>query len=105
MGAEMSLLPLGTALIVHAIAAPIYFTIISLAYFTNFRHTTPLQTVSIFVGFVVLVGFIVVAPLIKKSMDRFTRSISTWIPSAMMYISTYFTGLFVQQQKGMISQP
>jgi hypothetical protein len=104
MGVGMSLLPLGTALIVHAIAAPIYFTIISLVYFTKFRHTTPLQTASIFVGFVVLVDFFVVALLINKSMDMFTSLIGTWIPFALIFLSTYLTGLFVQQRKGIIRQ-
>lgn len=104
MGVGMSFLPLGTALIVHAIAAPLFFTIISLVYFTKFHYTTPLQTASIFVGFVVLVDFFVVALLINKSMDMFTSPIGTWIPFALMFLSTYLTGLFIQQRKGIISQ-
>ncbi|MGD0613766.1 MAG: hypothetical protein ABSB41_19900 [Anaerolineales bacterium] len=104
MGVGMSFLPLGTALIVHAIAAPLFFTIISLVYFTKFHYTTPLQTASIFVGFVVLVDFFVVALLINKSMDMFTSPIGTWIPFALIFLSTYLTGIFIQQRKGFISQ-
>ena len=98
MGIGMALLPIGTALIVHAIAAPIFFTILSLIYFTRFNYTTPLRTASVFVAFVILVDFFVVALLINKSLDMFTSLIGTWIPFALIFASTYLTGLFVQQQ-------
>ena len=98
MGIGMALLPIGTALIVHAIAAPIFFTILSLIYFTRFNYTTPLRTASVFVAFVILVDFFVVALLINKSLDMFTSLIGTWIPFTLIFASTYLTGLFVQQQ-------
>jgi hypothetical protein len=98
MGAGMSFLPLGTALIVHAIAAPIFFTIISLIYFNKFHYTTPVLTASIFVGFVILVDFFVVALLINKSLDMFASPIGTWIPFALIFLSTCLTGLFIQNR-------
>ena len=98
MGIGMALLPVGTALIVHAIAAPIFFTILSLIYFTRFNYTTPLQTASVFVVFVILVDFFVVALLINKSLDMFTSLLGTWIPFALIFASTYLTGLFVQRR-------
>ena len=48
MGVGMATLTLQNALIVHAIGAPIYFTIISWVYFKNYHHTSPLNTGLIF---------------------------------------------------------
>ena len=96
MGIGMALLPVGTALIVHAIAAPIFFTILSLIYFTRFNYTTPLRTASVFVAFVILVDFFVVALLINKSLDMFTSLIGTWIPFTLIFTSTYLTGFLIR---------
>jgi hypothetical protein len=100
MGIGMAVWPLNTALSVHAVAAPVFFTIISLVYFTKFNFTAPLQTASIFTGFVIVVDFFVVALLINKSLDMFTSLIGTWIPFALIFTATYLTGLVVRRKAG-----
>jgi hypothetical protein len=82
-----------SALIVHAIAAPIIFTLISLVYFNKFNYTQPLQTALIFVSFVIVMDFFVVALLVEKSLEMFASPIGTWIPFALIFTSTYVTGL------------
>ena len=82
------------ALIIHAIGAPVFFTIVSLIYFTKFNYTTPLQTAILFVGFVISVDFFLVALLINKSLEMFASLLGTWIPFALIFTSTYLTGLF-----------
>lgn len=89
---------LQTALIAHAVGAPIIFGIISLVYFKRFNYTTPLQTALIFVGFVITFDFFVVALLINNSLEMFTSLLGTWIPFALIFISTYLVGLLVGQQ-------
>ncbi len=89
----MATMSLESALIVHAIGAPIFFAIISLIYFNNFNYTTPLQTALIFVSFVIVVDFFVVALMINKSLDMFASLLGTWIPFALIFTSTYVTGL------------
>jgi len=81
------------ALIVHAIGAPISFTTISLFYFNKFNYTTPLQTALIFVSFVIVVDFFVVALIINRSLEMFASLLGTWIPFALIFTSTYVTGL------------
>ena len=93
MGIGMAITSLENTLIVHAIAAPIFFTIVSLVYFSNFNYTTPLQTALIFTGFVITVDFFVVALLINKSLEMFTSLLGTWIPFALIFAATYITGL------------
>jgi hypothetical protein len=100
MGIGMSLTSLNNALIIHAIAAPVFFAGISLIYFRKFNYTTPLQTAFIFIAFVVAMDFFVVAMLINRSFEMFTSLLGTWIPFTLIFISTYLTGLFVIQKRG-----
>ena len=80
------------ALIIHALAAPIIFAVVSSYYFKKYDFTTPLETAALFVAFVVLLDFVVVALLINKSLAIFGNVLGTWIPFVLIFISTYYTG-------------
>jgi len=95
MGIGMATMTLEKTLIVHAIGAPIFFAVVSLIYFRKFNYTTPLQTAMIFVGFVIAVDFFVVALLINRSLEMFVSLLGTWIPFALIFASTYLTGVSV----------
>ncbi len=98
MGLGMALWPLDVALIVHAIAAPIFFAGVSWVYFKKFNYTAPLVTAIFFTAFVIIVDFFVVALLINRSLEMFTSLIGTWIPLLLIFASTYVTGLWVTRQ-------
>lgn len=95
MGIGMKYISLNRTLIIHAIAAPIIFTGLSLIYFKFFNFTSPLVTATIFVVFVILMDFFVVALLINKSLDMFKSIIGTWIPFILIFLATYLTGLYL----------
>jgi hypothetical protein len=95
MGIGMAVTTLQAALIIHAIGAPIYFTVVSYVYFTRFNHTRPLQTALAFVGFAMAVDILVVALLINKSLAMFGSLLGTWIPFALIFVSSLATGLAV----------
>lgn len=95
MGIGMATMTLKKTLIVHAIGSPIFFAVISLNFFRKFNYTTPLQTAMIFVDFVIAVDFFVVALLINRSLEMFVSLIGTWIPFALIFASTYLTGISV----------
>jgi hypothetical protein len=97
MGIGMAVTTLKNALIVHAIAAPIFFTVISWVYFRKFNYTSPLQTATIFIAFVIAMDFFVVAMLINRSFDMFTSLLGTWIPFTLIFTSTLVTGRFTRQ--------
>jgi hypothetical protein len=99
MGIGMAFTSLKDTLVVHAIAAPVYFAIVSSVYFKNFNYTTPVATALIFVGFVAIVDFFVVALLINKSLEMFYSFLGTWIPFALIFLSTYCTGLIFVEKK------
>lgn len=98
IGIGMSVTSPQTALIAHAIGAPLYFFSVSLVYFTRFNYTAPLQTALLFVGFVAVVDFFVVALVILGSLDMFASLLGTWIPFALIFTSTWLTGLLVTRR-------
>ena len=98
MGIGMAITSEGNALIIHAVAAPIVFAVLSFIYFTKFNYTTPLQTAAILVAFVIAVDVIVVALLILNSFEMFTSLLGTWIPFALILLATYLVGVYVQER-------
>jgi hypothetical protein len=100
MGIGMAVAPLQTALIIHAIAAPVIFAVISWIYFTRFGFTPPLQAAAAFVAVVVFMDTSVVALLVQRSFEMFGSFIGTWLPFLLIFVSAYLTGLFVHSKKG-----
>ncbi|UCG24643.1 MAG: hypothetical protein JSW55_01170 [Chloroflexota bacterium] len=99
MGISMATTTVENALIVHAVAAPIIFTAVSLVYFNRFNYTTPLRTGLIFVGFVILMDFFVVSLLVLGNFEMFASLLGTWIPFSLILASTYLTGTIVLRNK------
>ena len=91
----MSFMTMETTLIIHAIGAPIIFSLISLLYFRRLRYTSPLHTAIVFVAIVILTDFFLVALVINKSFEMFQSPLGTWIPFALIFLSTYLTGVIV----------
>ena len=94
MGIGMAVTSVDNTLVIHAIGAPIFFAGVSLVYFRRFNYTTPLQTATIFIAFVILMDFFVVATLILRNYEMFASLLGTWIPFALIFVSTYLTGLW-----------
>jgi hypothetical protein len=88
---------LQATLITHAIGAPIIFAVVSWIYFRKFNYTTPLKTAIVFVTFVIFVDFFVVALLIERSFEMFLSWLGTWLPWALLFTSTYVTGLYMRK--------
>jgi hypothetical protein len=85
-------------LIAHAIGVPIIFAIIAWMYFRAFNYTTPLQTALVFLVFAILMDFFVIALLVQKSFAMFASVLGTWIPFALIFASTYVTGLYTTRR-------
>jgi hypothetical protein len=84
----MSFMSIDKTLIVHAIGAPVIFSLITLLYFRKFRFTSPLLTAALFILIVILMDFFLVALVINKSMEMFQSLLGTWIPFALIFLST-----------------
>lgn len=82
------------ALIVHTVAVPIIFGLVSFFYFKKFRYTSPLQTAVVFVSFVIVLDILIVALVIERSFEMFTSILGTWLPFLLIFGSTYLTGSY-----------
>ena len=92
VGIGRQLLPMQATLVVHAIGAPVGFAAISLFYFRRFGFTSPWQTAIAFLGIVIALDLFLVAPVIEKNYAMFTSPLGTWIPFALIFAATYFSG-------------
>lgn len=99
IGIGRAITTMETTLIVHAILAPIFFAGVSLVYFRRFNYTPPLQTAIIFTAFIIGMDFFVVAILINRSLEMFTSLLGTWIPFGLIFVSTWLTGLLIENQR------
>jgi len=86
-------------LIIHAIFTPVFFCLVSLVYFTRFTYTSPFVTALTFVSFVIFIDFFLVALVINQSLEMFASLIGTWIPFALIFVSTYLTGWVVTHRE------
>lgn len=94
----MSIWSMDTTLTIHAIGAPIIAGVVSLVYFKKFNYTSPLLTAVLFVGFVILVDFFLVAMIINKSFEMFQSFIGTWLPFILIFCATYVIGRLVGKE-------
>lgn len=94
----MAVMDLQTTLILHAIGAPIIFSLISLFYFSKLNYTSPIRTATAFFFIVIIMDFFIVALLINRSFEMFLSPLGTWIPFAFIFLSTYLTGLWIKRQ-------
>jgi hypothetical protein len=90
----MSLTSIGTALLAHAIVAPVAFALLSYLYYSRFNFTGPLITATAFLGIVVLMDSTLVAGVINRSYAMFASPIGTWIPMASIFLSSYLVGVW-----------
>lgn len=94
----MSVMSIEKTLIIHAIGAPVIFSLTSLWYFRRFRFTSPLLTAVLFLLIVVVMDFFLVAFVINKSLEMFQNLLGTWIPFVLIFLSTYLTGLITMKK-------
>jgi hypothetical protein len=95
IGIGMAVTTTTTALVVHALLAPVVFAGVSLRYFSQFAYPNPLFTAVAFTGVVVALDFLVVALAILRSLDMFASPLGTWIPFASIFAVTWLTGAWV----------
>jgi hypothetical protein len=94
----MQLTTIETALIIHAIGAPIIFGFVSLSYFKNYNFTTPVMTGLIFVGFVIFMDLFLVAMIVMRSYEMFASLLGTWIPFTLIITSTFVVGTLINRK-------
>jgi hypothetical protein len=87
-------LSIHTTLFIHAIGAPLGFALISRFYHRRFAYTSPGQTAVAFLAVVVSLDLFLVVPVFEKNYAMFSSLLGTWLPFALIFAATYFTGRF-----------
>lgn len=97
MGIGMAVTSEKNTLIAHAIGVPIITAAVSFIYFKRFNYTSPLETAVIFLSFVIFMDIFVVSLMIMRNFEMFFSVLGTWIPFALIFVSTYLTGRYVRK--------
>jgi hypothetical protein len=92
MGIGLATTTENTAVIIHLIGAPLIFALVSLIYFRKYNFTNPLATAAAFLAFVICMDIFVVALMINQSFEMFKNPLGTWLPFALLFLSTFTTG-------------
>ena len=92
MGIGMKMLSLQNALLLHLFAAPLIFALVSLSYHRKAPSSRPVLVAAGFTAVVMAMDFFLVAWIIQKSFAMFGSFMGTWMPFAMIFISTWTTG-------------
>lgn len=95
VGGLLAVVSQTAALVLHAIAAPMVFAAVGRRYFGRRGACAPLPTALAFTGIVALLDLAVVGGLIQHSLRIFTSVVGTWLPFALIFLSTWLTGVVV----------
>lgn len=100
MAAGRAVLGLKTALIVHAVAAPVWAGLISWNYFKKYHYTRAFPTAIIFLAFAAAMDAGLVAPVFEKSYAMFRSVVGIWLPFGLIFLATYLVGLAIGRTHG-----
>jgi hypothetical protein len=92
MGALLYAAGTNTALVVHAIAAPVFFAALAWNYFRARGARDPLPTAFGWTALVILLDLVVVAAGIQRSLSMFTSFAGTWLPFTLIFLVTWGFG-------------
>jgi menaquinone-dependent protoporphyrinogen oxidase len=92
MGVVLHVMPVGAALAVHALLAPLFFVAIAIHYFRARGARDPLPTALTFVGVVVVLDLVVVAGTVQHSLAMFASFVGLWLPLVLTFLATLATG-------------
>lgn len=92
MAVGPALTSMQNTLIIHALAAPLIFGVLSFLYHKKFNYTSPFVTAVIFTLFVIFVDVLLVAAVILKDFAMFKSFIGTWLPFLLIFLASWVVG-------------
>ena len=95
MGGLLAIAPMWLALTLHAIAAPVVFAPLSYLYFRAPGAREPLETALAFTVVIAILDAVLIAGFAMRSVEMFLSVAGTWLPFALIFLSTWATGEIV----------
>jgi hypothetical protein len=101
MGGLPPLIGMEAALVVHVVAGPLGFALLAVLYQRRFGRYLPVTVAATFLGFVLAMDFFFVALLILGSLSMFRSPLGTWIPFALIFLTSWGAGAWARQRRGL----
>ncbi len=92
MGALLATVSEQSAIIGHAIGAPIIFAVVTAHLFLRSGGRRPILVAGTFTAIVIALDALIVAWLIQRSFAMFSSALGTWVPFALNFVSVFVTG-------------
>ena len=92
MGIGVGVTTLDNALTIHAVAAPLIFGALAATYFGAYPEASVYWTATAWLGTIIFLDVIFVAALVERSLAMFQSPLGTWIPFALIFVSTVTVG-------------
>jgi hypothetical protein len=105
VGIGRELLSTQTALIVHAIVAPVAFGLLAWRHFRAFPSPSPFFPSLALLAVVMAMDLFVVAPFIEGSYAMFGSILGTWVPFASILGVSYIIGRSTKARSDMAACP
>lgn len=99
MGGLLATVSLTTALTAHAVGAPIIFAAVTAHLFLRSGGRPPIVVATIFTAIVITLDALIVAWLIQRSFEMFSSVLGTWLPFALIFVSTFVTGTLLWRRQ------
>jgi hypothetical protein len=88
----LKLVSLTAALVIHAIVAPLFFTVVAWHYFRVRGTREASSTAVVWTAIVALIDLIVVAGVARQGFEMFKSLAGTWLPLGLIFTATWITG-------------
>ena len=105
MLALLAVVSTGTAVVVHAFAAPLVFAAVASHYFGPIGAREPLPTAMTFTAIVAMLDLFVVAGLIQHSLAMFGSLSGTWLPLSLIFAVTWAVGAIRDMKPASVTTP
>jgi hypothetical protein len=92
MAVLLQAVSIGAAIAIHAAAAPLIFTGISIGYFRAHGARDPVPTAIAFTAMAAVLDAVVVAGVVLRDFTMFTSFAGTWLPFGLIFLATWVTG-------------
>lgn len=93
MGIGPGLWGMETTLMVHAVAAPVFFVVISVVYHTWLNYFRPLVTACLWVGLIVVLDVVLAALVLESGFAMFRSFLGAWLVFILIFLATWLSGL------------
>ena len=89
---SLFIMPADTAVAIRLFTSPVLAVVVSTAFYGKYANTRPLGVALVFAATVAILDAAVLAAGIARSFSMFLEPLATWVPYALIFVSTWGSG-------------